>query len=72
MKTYYVEYKMHSADDVHGVDVLANSKEEAYNAAAFEVIPGKESGCPYSVWVSSVTYNNGNYKLFNNFEGKPY
>ena len=65
---YYVRYKMHSADTVHGQDVLAGSKAEAYDKVVYEILPE----APYSAWVSSVTYNNGNYREFNTHEGMPY
>lgn len=70
-KAYYVKYKMYEADRVHGIDFLASNKEEAYDKAVYEVIPQNEGGTPYSAWVSSVTYNNGRYREFNTFEGKP-
>lgn len=69
---YYVHYKLHSADEVNGIDLLASSKVEAYDKAVYELIPEKEGELPYSAWVHSVTYNNGNHKVFNTFEGKPY
>ena len=71
-KAYYIEYKMYSADEVHGIDFLAQNKEEAWDKAVYELIPEREGSCPYSAWVHSVTYNNGNYRTFNTFEGKPY
>lgn len=69
---YCVHYKLHSADDVKRIDFLASSKVEAYDKAVYELIPEKEGEPPYSAWVHSVTYNNGNYKVFNTFEGNPY
>lgn len=69
---YAVRYKLYSADEPHLVALLASSKEEAYDKAVYEVIPEKHGEPPYSAWVTSVTYNNGNYKRFNTFEGKPY
>lgn len=72
MKSYYVEYKMYEADGVKGIGFLAKNKEDAYDKAVFEKIPEKEGSLPYSAWVHSVTYNNGNYKEFNTFEGLPY
>lgn len=72
MKAYYVKYKTHSAGEVKGIGVLANSKVEAYDKAVYEEIPKVEGATPYSAWVSSVTYNNGNYRTFNTFEGKAY
>ena len=54
------------------VSVLAKNKEEAYEKATYEVIPQKEDKIPFAAWVFSVTYNNGNYRKFNTFAGKPY
>ena len=72
MKPYTVEYKMHQAGEVKKIVVLANDKADAWRRANFEEIAKKESSHPYSSWVAAVTYNNGNYKTFNTFEGKPY
>jgi hypothetical protein len=72
MKAYYIQYKMSQYGEVHGIDTLAQNKADAYDKAVYELIPQKEGHCPYSAWVSSVTYNNGNYKWFNTFEGNPY
>ena len=72
-KTYYVKYVMSfPSDETKGICVAAKSKEDAYYKATFEEIPYKEGKHPYATWVSSVTYNNGNYKEFNTFIGKPY
>ena len=70
--THSVHYKMSFADQVNIIDVIARSKEEAYVKATYEKIPEREGAHPYSSWVASVTYNNGKYKTFNTFEGKPY
>ena len=73
MKTYHVNYIMEYYEIVEkGVDVLAHNKAEAYDKAVYEVIPAKEGRSPYGAFVSSVTYNNGNYKEFNTFVGNPY
>lgn len=73
MKQYTVAYKMFfPTDKVDEIVVLANNKENAWEKAQFEEIPKKECCPPYSAWVEGVTYNNGNYKRFNTFEGKPY
>ena len=73
MKPYTVAYKMFfHTDKAEEVIVLANNKEEAWEKAQFEEIPKKEYAPPYSAWVKGVTYQNGNYKRFNTFEGKPY
>lgn len=71
MKTYYIQYKMYSADEIKGIQVVAENKEDAYRKAVYELIPQTEGKLPYSAWVYSVTYKNGNYKTFNTFEGKP-
>lgn len=72
MSAYSVQYKIHAAGEIRRVDLLASKASEAYDKAVYEVIPAKEGTHPYSAWVYSVTYQNGGYKLFNNFEGKPY
>jgi len=72
MKTYFVEYKMYNADRIHGIQSPAENKIDAYEKAVYTLIPEKEGGIPYSAWVHSVTYNNGNYREFNTFEGNPY
>lgn len=69
-KVYTVLYN--GFGDTKSIDVLAKNKAEAWEKAVYEEIPQKEGECPYSAWVSSVTYQNGNYRSFNNFEGNPY
>lgn len=54
------------------VCVIAENKAQAYDIAVYEKIPEIEGEHPYSAWVSSVTYQNGNYREFNTFEGLPY
>lgn len=72
MRAYRVHYKLTEWGAPRGVDVLANTKEDAYDRAVYEEIPKREHEYPYSAWVFSVTYQNGNYKIFHTFEGKPY
>ena len=72
MNAYYIKYKMQQFGEELGIDLLAKNKADAYDKAVYEAIPKKEGHLPYSAWVSSVTYKNGNYKRFNTFEGKPY
>lgn len=72
MNAYYVAYKMHSAAEEKGIDLLARNKADAYDKAVFEEIPKIEGEAPYSALVASVTYKNGNYRRFNTFEGMPY
>ena len=70
--TFRVEYKLHSAGEVKGIDVAAKSRADAYRVAVFDKIPQIEGEQAYSAWVASVTYQNGNYRRLNNFEGKPF
>lgn len=71
-KVYSVRFNLYG-QTVDRVDVLASSKEEAYIKAVYEAIPALNDGeLPYSAWVESVTFQNGNYRKFNTFEGKPY
>lgn len=71
MKAYTVKYKTFSADKVHSISFLAKNKADAYDRGVYEEIPKIEGQIPYSAWVASVTYQNGNYRRFNTFEGKP-
>ena len=71
MKAYTVEYRM-VGNEVKSISFLAKNKFDAYDKAVYELIPQKEGETPYSAWVSSVTYQNGNYRRFNTFEGNPY
>lgn len=71
--TYYVMYRMYGIwSDAKGICVAARSKAEAYDKAVYELIPEKEGTYPYSAWVESVTYSNGNYRVFNTSEGNAY
>ena len=70
MNAYYVNYKMDEFGDEKGIDLLAKNKVDAYERAVYELIPQKEGEQPYSAWVASVTYQNGNCHRFNTFEGK--
>lgn len=72
MKTYCINYKTHNTNEVKSIQVLAENKEDAYDRAVYEIIPQIECELPYSAWVDSVVYKNGNRKMFNTFEGKPY
>lgn len=69
-KVYTVYYN--GFGETKHIDVLAKNKAEAYDKAVYEAIPEKEGEHPYSAWVASVTYQNGNYRNFNTFEGNPY
>lgn len=64
--TYTVEYYLNGIyEDMKIIDVVASSKAEAYDKAVYETIPEKEGRIPYGAWVRSVTYKNGNHKVFN-------
>ncbi len=70
---YTVEYKLWSEGEIKKIYVSAKSKFEAYMKAYYEAIPAENKGeVPYSAWVTAVTYQNGNYKEFNTFEGNPF
>ena len=72
-QVYHIEYRLDGSwSEIKSVDVIASNKAEAYDLATYEAIPAKEGRIPYSAWVASVTYQNGNYKRFNTFEGNPY
>lgn len=71
MATYTVTFRLYGFDQEQ-ISLLAKNKADAYDRAVYELIPEKYGEYPYSAWVSSVTYNNGNYKTFNTFEGNPY
>lgn len=70
--TYHVRYRLYQSSEEQGIDVVASSKFDAYDSATYEVIPEIEGVCPYSSWVSSVTYNNGRCHYFNTSEGNAY
>ena len=70
---YTVEYKLWSEGEIKKIYVSARSKFDAYMKAYYEAIPEENKGeLPYSAWVTAVTYQNGNYKTFNTFEGNPF
>ena len=63
--TYAVAYQQYNFSFEKLVSVVAGSKEEAYDKVIDEYNP-------YSAWVVSVTYANGNCHRFNTCGGKPY
>ena len=71
-RAYTVTYRLHSSSHFETISILASDRYDAYDKAVFEVIPNVCGKSPYSAWVSSVTYQNGNYHRFNTFEGKPF
>ena len=70
MKSFYVMYRV--GQEVKGIGLLAKNKVDAYDKAVYEEIPKLEGELPYSAWVVSVTYQNGNVHYFNTCEGLPY
>lgn len=72
MKAYTVKFKMNMHSEVKTLIAFANNKEEAYDTAVYDMIPDMYKYTPYSAWVAGVSYNNGNYRQFNTFEGMPY
>ena len=62
-RAYWVRYKLNRYEVEKGIDVLAKNKEDAYYKA-LDKIEKKESQMPYSLWVYSVTYQNGRHQLF--------
>lgn len=69
---YHIEYRAWVNGVTKSVDVVAHTKAEAYDVAFYESIPAIEGELPYSAWVDSVTYQNGNYHQFNTSEGNAY
>lgn len=72
MSAYYVKYRLYQWELEKGIAVAARNKAEAYDIAFYEKIPEVEGKMPYSAWVYSVTYNNGNCRHFNTSEGNAY
>lgn len=72
MRTYSISYKMNEFDEIKRIRVTADNKEDAYDTAVFDEIPAVENSYPYSAWVSTVYFKNGDCKDFNTCEGMPY
>ena len=71
--TYHIKFWLDShASDEQELDVIAESKADAWEKATFEIIPEKYGKCPYSAFVASVTYANGNTRRFNTCHGLAY
>ena len=69
---YTVEFKLHMGGEIHHICLLAKNKVDAWDRAVYEEIPRLTGEHPYSAWVYSVTYQNGNSHRFNTHEGMPY
>ena len=65
MKSYTVNYELHFGGETKAISFLAKNKQDAYDKAVYEIIPQKEGTPPYNAYVYSVTFQNGNYKIFN-------
>lgn len=66
MRLYTVHYLLQGIySEEKSISFLAKNKEDAYVKAVFEIIPEMEKESPYYVYVYSVTYQNGNQKIFN-------
>ena len=74
MKTYTIMYRMRQspAAETKIIKVEAQNRMDAYDIAVYEAIPKREGCCPYSAWVTSVTYANGCRHGFNTIEGFPF
>lgn len=65
MKAYTVHYELHLGGETKQISFLAKNKQDAYDKAVYEIIPQMEGTHPYNAYVYSVTYQNGNQKIFN-------
>ena len=72
-KTYHCLYHMWGCfAPLQSIDVLARTKKEAYLTALNNEIPKREGMKPEFCWVVSVTYSNGNRRVFETDKFKPY
>ena len=71
---YAIKYHMNKAynfDDIKTICVPASNKAEAWLTGK-DAIRWKEGKYPAALWVFSVTYQNGKYRLFDTNETHPY
>ena len=65
MKAYTVQYRLDFEPEVKSFSFLAKNKKDALEKAQFEIIPNVEKDAfVIEAWVYSVTYQNGNQKIF--------
>ncbi len=65
MKAYTVHYRLDFEPEVKSVSFLAKNKKNALEKAREEIIPSMEKDVfVIEAWVYSVTYQNGNQKIF--------
>lgn len=72
MKRYMITFKLYESDTEHSIEVMADSKENAWDMATYEAIPAERGEYPYSAWVSAAIYKSGKVHYFNTHEGMPY
>ena len=65
MRAYTVCYELYLGAEPKQISFLAKNKQDAYDKAVYEIIPQMEGEPPYNAYVYSVTYQNGNKKIFN-------
>lgn len=66
MKAYTVNYRLHGiGSEELSISFLAKNKVDAYDKAVYELIPQMHGQPPYHAYVYSVTYQNGNERIFN-------
>lgn len=70
-KAYTVYYRMYKHGEAKSAVALAKNKADAYYKV-IDAIEKVQGSSPYSAWVYSVTYKNGNYRRFNTCEGNAY
>lgn len=72
MKTYYIKYLLHGwFSEEKGISVVAKSKADAFDIA-LEMINIKEGRYPFGAYVHSVTFKNGDHRMFSNTYGDAY
>ena len=66
MKAYTVHYQLNGiGSETLSISFLAKNKVDAYDKAVYELIPQMHGQAPYYAYVYSVTYQNGNKRIFN-------
>ena len=65
MRAYTIHYQLSEHGQIKEISFLAKNKLDAYDKAVYEIIPEMEKEPPFYAYVYSVTYQNGNYKIFN-------
>ena len=72
IRGYLICYRMTQWAQEQSIIVPAVNKKDAYQYAAYTIIPAIEESLAYSVWVQGVILKNGEMRLFNTCEGNPY